>query len=98
MCSPPKPGCSKEQMGVLEALPPADVPFCDQGPPQSLAQICCISPNFASAGVANGAATKPGMDQKYVYFGHKMTSFQRNFSQEVKPFPSAEQLRVSLAV
>lgn len=93
MCSPPKPVCFKEQTGVLEALPPADVPFCDQGPPRSLAQICCIS-----AGVANGAATKPGMAQKYVYFGHKMMSFQKNFSQEVKPFPSAEQFRVLLTV
>lgn len=87
MCSPPKPVCFKEQTGVLEALPPADVPFCDQGPPQSLAQICCISPNFASAGVANGAATKPGMDQKHVYFGHKMTFFQRNFLTRSETLP-----------
>ena len=94
----PKPVSFEEQTGALEAVLPADVPFHDQAPPQPLAQICCVSPTFASAGMADGAGTKPCTAQKCVYFGQKIRSFQRSFSQEVKPFPSAEQFRVLLTV
>lgn len=57
---------------MLEAVPPADVPSHGRAPPQPLAQIRCMSPILASAGTANGAATKPHTAQRFIYFGHKI--------------------------
>lgn len=54
-----KPVSFEEWAGALEAVPPADVPSLSQAPPQLLAQIRCMAPLFASAGMVNGAATKP---------------------------------------